>query len=299
MTLHQLRVFVKVADMHSFTETAKALHLTQPSVSSLIQGLVDELKYELFERRGIKIVLSPEGVVFLRRTREALATIDGTQDEIAEIRGLKKGRLSVGGSAIAGASFLPGAIQSFKQAYPAIEVLLGIHRSDVLEKKLIDGELDVAVLGWVPRAPVLRGALYGYEEVVVIAPPNHALCRKSSVSLRLLSQESLITQQKGNLIRDMVEERFAENGLPFIPALEIDVQLGGWEAIKTAVASGLGIGFFSKCHVEWDVKAGRLKLLPVPELGLTRPIYIALYKGRRNSSLVRAFADFLKKYKEQ
>ncbi|HEX9444694.1 MAG TPA: LysR family transcriptional regulator [Candidatus Binatia bacterium] len=299
MTLHQLRVFAKVAELQSFTAAARALALTQPSVSSLIQGLVDELGHELFERRGIKIALTPEGTVFYRRTKEALGIIDGADDEIAELRGLRKGRLSVGGSAIAGASFLPGAIQAFKQNYPGIEVVLAIHRSDALEKKLIEGEFDVAVLGWEPRAPVLRGTLFGYEEIVVIAPANHPLNKQSSVGLKVLSKEPLIIQQKGNLVRDMVEERFSAKRLPFVPVLEVDVQVGGWETIKTAVASGLGIGFFSKCHVEWDVKAGRVKLLRVPELALKRPIYIALHKDRRESALVRTFANFLKAYKER
>lgn len=299
MTLHQLRVFAKVAEMQSFTAAAKALRLTQPSVSSLIQGLVDELEHELFERRGIKISLTPEGIVFLRRTREALGIIDGADDEIAELRGLKKGRISVGGSAIAGASFLPGAIQAFKQDYPGIQVVLGIHRSDALEKKLIEGEFDVVVLGWEPRAPVLRGALFGHEEIVVIAPPNHPLTKQATVSLKILSKEPLIIQQRGNLVRDMVEERFSARRLPFVPVLEVDVQVGGWETIKTAVASGLGIGFFSRCHVEWDVKAGRVKFLRVPELALKRPIYVALHRDRRDSALVRAFANFLKAYKDR
>src|ERR1044072_7835763 len=107
MTLHQLRVLVKVAEVQSFTEAAKALGLTQPSVSSLIQGLVDELKYELFELHGIKISLTSEGAVFVRRARDALAIIDGASDEIDEIHGLRKGRLAAGGSPVPPASCPP------------------------------------------------------------------------------------------------------------------------------------------------------------------------------------------------
>src|ERR1043166_2914154 len=100
MTLHQLRVLVKVAEVQSFTEAAKALGLTQPSVSSLIQGLVDELKYELFERHGIKISLTSEGAVFVRRARDPLGIIDGAPNKIDKTRGLRRGRLPVGASPI-------------------------------------------------------------------------------------------------------------------------------------------------------------------------------------------------------
>jgi len=299
MTLHQLKVFVKVAEMQSFTQAAKALRLTQPSVSALVQDLVVELRYKLFERRGAKVFLTPEGNVLLRRTQEALAIIDETKDEIDEIHGLKKGRLSIGASAIAGASFLPGALQSFKEAHPGVEVALKIHRSIALEKMLVDGEFDVAILGCAPRSSLLRGLLYGEENIVVVAPPAHPLNRRRAVPLPLLAKAALVAQQKGSLVRDMVEKKFTERGLPFTPLLEIDIDRGGWETIKTSVVCGLGIGFLCKCHVESDAKAGRLKLLRVPELDLKRPVYIAFRKNRQRFSAVAAFVEFLKTYKEQ
>jgi len=114
MTLHQLKVFAKVAELQSFTEAAKALRLTQPSVSSLVQGLARELRYKLFERHGLRIALTPEGKVLLRRAQEALAIIEDTKDEIDEIHGLKKGKIVVGGSPIPVASFLLKNVQDFK-----------------------------------------------------------------------------------------------------------------------------------------------------------------------------------------
>jgi DNA-binding transcriptional LysR family regulator len=297
MTLHQLRVFVKVAEMRSFTEAAKALDLTQPSVSSLIHGLVDELKYELFERRGTKIILSPEGVVFLRRTREALAVIEGTQDEIDEIRGLKKGKISVGGSTLAATSFLPVAVQAFKKQHPGVEVVLKIQRSGNLEKKLLDGEVDVAIIGFPPHSGLLAGSHYRNEEVVVVAPPRHPLTKRRTVSLELLSKEPLITPEKGMRIRETVEQRFVEKGLPFVPVLEVAAEFGARDAIRSAVANGLGIAFFAKSHVLADIKGGRLKVLKVPELDLKRSLYIAVHKNRRNAPLIKTFIQFLERYK--
>ncbi|HEY2988998.1 MAG TPA: LysR family transcriptional regulator [Candidatus Binatia bacterium] len=299
MTLHQLKVFVKVAELQSFTQAAKALRLTQPSVSALVQDLVSELRYKLFERRGAKVFLTQEGNVLLRRTQEALAIIEDTKDEIEEIHGLKKGRLSIGGCAIAGASFLPGAVQSFKQAHLGVDVNFNIYRSSALERMLLDGQFDIALLGCVPHSPALRGTLYAEEDIMVVAPANHPLNIQRSVSLKRLAKEPLITQQKGSLVRDMVEEKFVAKRLPFKPLLEIDVERGGWEAIKASVVSGLGIGFLCRPHIESDATAGRLKLLRVPELGLKRPVYIVYRKNHQRSALVQAFVDFLKSYKGQ
>jgi DNA-binding transcriptional LysR family regulator len=298
MTLHQLRVFVKVAEVQSFTEAAKTLGLTQPSVSSLIQGLVDELKYELFERRGIRISLTPEGSVFSRRAREALAVIDGAGDEIKEIHGLKKGRMIVGGSPIPASSFLPKAVQRFKAEHPGIVVILKIQNNSSLEKLLLDGDIDLALLSWPTRSALLRPELYLEEQIVAIAPPNHPLTKKRSVTLRLLSKEPLIASDSGIQTRDMVEQRFAQKAVSFAPAIQISAQIGARDAIRNAVASGLGIGFIARCHVTGDVEAGRVKILNVPELNLKRTVYIVTHKSRQASPLTRAFRDFLKQSKD-
>jgi LysR family transcriptional regulator, low CO2-responsive transcriptional regulator len=298
MTLHQLRVFVKVAEMQSFTDAAKMLGLTQPSVSSLIQGLVDEVQYELFERHGIKISLTPEGTVFVRRARDALAIIDGTKEEIEELHGLKKGRVVVGGSPIPAASFLPVMVQKFKNEHPGVQVVLKIQSNSSLERQLLERELDLALVSWAPHSPLLRSESYLEEQIVAIAPPNHPLVRKRGVTLRMLAKEPLISSDSGIQTRDMVEQRFARKGVAFVPTIQISAQIGARDAIRNAVASGLGIGFIARCHVIADVEAGRVKILNVPELNLKRIIYIVTHRNRQMAPLVHAFKTFLHEHKE-
>jgi DNA-binding transcriptional LysR family regulator len=281
MTLHQLRVFVKVAEVQSFTEAAKALGLTQPSVSSLIQGLVDELEYELFERHGIKISLTPEGAVFARRARDALAIIDGTKNEIDELHGLKK-----------------GTVQQFKKDHPGIQVVLKIQSNNSLERQLLEREIDLALLSGAPHSPLLRSEVYLEEQIVAIAPPHHPLARKRGVTLRMLAKEPLVASDSGIQTRDMVEQRFARKGVAFTAAIEVSGQIGARDAIRNAVANGLGIGFIAHCHVIGDVEAGRVKILNVPELNLKRVIYIVTHKNRQITPPVQAFKDFLRRHKE-
>jgi DNA-binding transcriptional LysR family regulator len=201
-------------------------------------------------------------------------------------------------SAVAAASFLPRAVQRFRKEYPGLDIILRIQRSDILEKGLLDGEIDVAILGLAPRSPLLVGKRYREEEVVVIAPPKHPLVKKRFVPLKLLAKESLITEEKGGLIRDMVEQKFTERSLSFSAALEVDSRCSR-DAIRRAVVSGLGVGFISKPHVEADIEAGRLKILRVPELKIKRTMYIAVHKGREVAPFVRPFLDFMRHNKEQ
>ena len=293
MTFHQLKVFVTVAKLRNFTLAAQTLHVRQPSVSILMQGLQRELEVRLFERLGTKVHLTRAGEELVHRAERILAEVEGIKEGMEEIKGLKKGKLTVGGSAIAAASFLPVAVQTFKKNHPGVDVTLTVQRSENLHKKLLDGDLDLALLARVPHSPLLLGEPYRDEEVVVIAPPNHPLAKKRSVSLENLSKESLIAYEKGNSIRDMVDRRFAKTGLLIKYALEINLQLGSRDAIRGAVANGLGISFLSKSYVLSDIKARRLKILRVPELQLKRTIYITIHKNRQSSSHVQAFIDIL------
>lgn len=92
----------------------------------------------------------------------------------------------------------------------------------------------------------------------------------------------------------MLEKKFAEKGIPPISAVEVNLQMGSRDAIRGVVANGLGIGFLSKVHVTSDVKAGRLKILKVPELNIKRTMYIVVHKNQQRSPLVRAFIEFLR-----
>jgi len=297
MTLYQLKVFVMVAGLKSFTESAHSLRVRQPSVSLLMQSLQRELDVRLFERLGHKVHLTRAGEELQRIAEEILAKAEGIRERMDEIKGLKKGKISIGGSGIATTLFLPVAIQSFKKECPGVEVNLTIHRSEILEKKLLEGEIDLAILSWLPRSPLLINELYIEDDVVVIAPPKHPLTKKRSVSLTLLAKEPLITYEKGTPVRNMVEKKFAEKGLLSVTALEVGLQMGSRDAIRGAVASGLGIGFLSRCHVASDVQAGRLKILRVPELNIKRTMYITVHKNQQSSPLVQAFIEFLRRYK--
>ncbi|HEY3305179.1 MAG TPA: substrate-binding domain-containing protein [Candidatus Binatia bacterium] len=235
--------------------------------------------------------------MLLRRAQEALAIIEGTKDEIDEIQGLRKEKLNVGGSGLA-ASFLPAAIQTFKRAHPEIEVTLTIDRSRNLENGLLEGDLDIGVLSHV-HSPLLAHTLYGEDDLIVIASPNHPLTKKHSVPLELLAREPSVMFERGGLMYDMIQRRFAESRISFNPTLEVKTRSIARDAIKSAVSNGIGIGFIAKRHVEADIKAGRLKRLKVPEFNLKRQMYVVTHKKRNSGTPVKEFKDFLLQYKNE
>ncbi|HEY3303706.1 MAG TPA: LysR family transcriptional regulator [Candidatus Binatia bacterium] len=299
MTLWQLKTFATVAKEGSFTKAGKVLQISQPSVSSLVISLQKELGVKLFDRLGVKPHLTEAGRLLLKRAENVLATVEKIPQELEEIRGLKKGRLRIGGSALAAASFLPMAIQMFKKNYPGVEVVIKFQAGEILEQMLVDGELDIAIMSRRPHSSLLHSEPYREEQIVVIAPPRHPLAKRDSVPLKLLGKEQWILYTKGTPVREMIESKFAEIGFSLTPTLEVDVQLGARDAIKNAVAGGLGISLLSKCHVLSDLKANRLKLIKVSGLDLKQPLYLTVQKTRRGSPFVEAFIDFLRRYPKE
>ncbi|MGH7829408.1 MAG: LysR family transcriptional regulator, partial [Candidatus Binatia bacterium] len=290
---HQVKVFTTVAKLKSFTLAGEQLRVRQPSVSLLVQGLQRELGVRLFERLGNKVRLTRAGEELLKRSEDILAKVEAIREAMDEFKGLKKGKISVGSSGLGTPAYLLASIKTFKEQYGGVDVVLTIQKSEVLQKKLVEGELDVAILGWPPSSNSLVSRPYREEEVVVIVSPDHPLANGEAVPLELVAQEAWIGYEKGSPLRELIEQRFAEKGLSYHPDLEINSEMGSRDAIKSAVESGLGIGFLCKCHVEANVQAGRMKLLNVPELNLKRTTYVATHKNRQTSSLVQVFIEFL------
>jgi DNA-binding transcriptional LysR family regulator len=293
VTLWQLKVFTTVAKTGSFTEAGKILQITQPSATTLVQALSRELAVKLFEKLGTKTHLTSAGEEALRYAHQILGKEEEFRRRMEELSGLKKGSLKIGGSVVAGASFLPAAVLRFVKKNPGFDIALKIHRSEDLEKMLLAGDLDVAVMGIAPRSSLVIGKVFREEDVVVIAPPNHPLTRRRSVPLKLLANEHLIST-----LRNIMKQKFLEKGLSFVPSVQVNLDIGSRDVVRSAVASGLGIGFLSKCHVVNDVKAGRIQILNVPELKLKRSLYLAVHKNRQHSPLMQSFMEYLIQYRE-
>ena len=298
MTLWQLQVFATVVKEGSFTKAGKLLRIAQPSVSALLISLQKELGIKLFEKLGMRAHLTDAGRELLPLVQRALAIVEKIPETMSQVKALKKGRIRVGGAVLAAGSFLPVAVQEFKLAHPGIDVVLKIDRSAALERMLLDGDIDVALTSSLPYSRRLISGAFHEEKVVVITSPQHPLTKRRTVPIRLLANEPLITYEKGTMIRDRLEKIFTDNGMVLTPALQVDRERGGRDIIRTGVASGLGIGFISRCFVVGNLKAGRIKELNVPEINFNQTVYLNVCKNRASNPFVDLFTELLnRKYR--
>lgn len=285
--LQQLRGFYYAARETSISKAAERMSLSQPSVSLQIQALERELHAKLFERRGPRIDLTPDGQILLELAQPLVEGIDALEDDFAAQRDqVDRGRvdLAAGGSTIL--YVLPRFVEAFVKAYPGIELKIHNVTGKAGLALLREGEVDFAV-GPLLDTPddVVFYPIVSYEPVL-ITPKKHPLAAKDRVSLKDISKYPLILPPRQLSTWRMVEGVFAQHGLSY----EVKLEVGGWEVIKTYVELGLGISIVMSICITGDEN---LAVKPVGKYFPKRTYGVVLRKGKVLSAQAKRFIEIM------
>jgi DNA-binding transcriptional LysR family regulator len=286
VTFHQLQVFECVARRLSFTRAAEELSLSQPTVSAQVKSLADEVGLALFDHAGKSISLTEAGRELLIAARAVFETWSRFEMSIADMRGMKRGALRLACVTTA-KYFVPALLGSFGELYPDIELRLEIANRETLLARLKAGEDDLYIMVLPPddvdveRTPFRRNAL------VVVAPARHTLAGRRAIPLERLRDEPFILREPGSGTRLRSGAWLAARG--FRP--RVRMELGSNEAIKHAVAAGLGLAVLSRNVLDLDPAVDGLAVLDVTGFPLDDDWYICHPRGRGLSVAARAFHD--------
>ena len=242
MNLEQLRGFVEVARLGHFTRASEHLHLAQPSLSRQISTLERELGAELFHRARGHIALTAAGETVLPRAQRMLAEADAIRDEVAELAGLRRGRVRLGAPPTLCISLVAEALSTFHAAHPGIDLHLTEGGSRLLVEQLAVGAVDIALVtqseGPVPAGVSLTHVPLLAEELVVIssaaAPP---VTHGPSVSLAHLATLPLIQFDESYELRAAMDAAFRAADLTPTLALEG----AEMDAVLRFVERGVGV----------------------------------------------------------
>lgn len=285
----QLRLFLAVARERNFTRAAASLYLTQSAVSQQIDAFEREHGLRLFERLPRGIALTDAGAALLPYAERVVQLVDDAANALAEVRGVARGRLRVGASQTPATYLLPELLGGFARRYPGVDVVLEVNVSAVIAEAVAAGALPLGIVEGVGAdARLLREPLLEDELLLVtspqFAPTGETVTLDELAALRYLARES------GAFTRELVDAQLLRLGLDWRPALE----LGHIEAIKRAVASGLGAAFLSRHAVQAEAALGSLRLWRVEQLDLRRPWYLLQRAGTHDSPAAAAFAALLR-----
>lgn len=297
MKLHLLRIFTAVADQMSFSKAAETLYVSQPAVSKAVRELENQVGQPLFERGAGKLSLTEAGALLAERGRAILAIERTAEEDLQALRGLQHGVLRIGASTTIATYLLPPVIATFLRNYPGIDLRLTILNTLSIVKLLLDYEIDVALVEGPVVDERIRSEAWRADEMVVIAAPDHPFVLQAGhegIPISLLAEEVILVREPGSGTREVAEQALAERGV----RAKRTVQLGSTEAIKQAVAAGLGLAIVSKATIPDEVALHKLTTLRVQDLAIERTFTRLKLVGRTLSPAARAFDQLLTEAEE-
>jgi len=289
-SLRQFEVFLAVAGAKSFRRAAEALHLSQPALSQHVGELERELGARLFDRLGRTVELTEAGRILEAHAQRLFATLESAREAIRELSGLRRGSLVVGASTTPGIYVLPGVLAAFQTRYPGIELRLQIANSALIEQRVRANEVDLGIVGGHALRQGEECLAAGLlDELVLIVPPKHRWVGRREVSPGLLVQERMLMREEGSATRQLTERIFQQARARFTVAME----LGHTEAIKEAVAAGLGVAFVSVHAVRGEIKAKHLFAVRLERFRLRRHFHVIHNEARLLTHSARALVEAL------
>lgn len=288
LTFHQLRLLLAVSREGGVSRAAQRLHLTQPTLSAQLRQLAEQVGLPLFERVGRKLHLTAAGRVVLDTAARVEQELENLDETLAELRGDVVGRLRLAVVSTA-ETFIPRLLGDFRRERPAVEVSLVVLNRDAVIRRLADNLDDLYIMSRPPQAPPVVATPFLSNPLVVVAAAEHPLAGRETLQIEALAAEEFVLREPGSGTRQAAEHFFAAHGLALRPRLE----LGSNEAVKQAVAGGLGLSLLSAHALAHAVDEG-IAVLRVEGTPLPTQWQVVYPAGKRLSPLASAFLEFLR-----
>ena len=291
MDTRQLAAFCAVVERKSFSEAAERLGVTQPAVSQQIRSLEERVGQQLLDRSGRRVEPTEAGNRLYRGAQRLLALERQLLDEVAgEAEGPLRGQLAMGASTGPGGTVVPVLLCEFAEANAGVTVDLTISDTQTIVEQVARRELELGIVGATPRNRSVAYEPFFRDEVVLVCPPDHRFAGRT-VSLDDLRGETLIAMQEGAGVRQVIEDELREAGKR-LRDLDVRLEVGLQESVKSAVEAGHGVTFISRTAVERELDAGTLAEARVRGLEPSREISIVRAAGRVSTRVADAFVEF-------
>ncbi len=281
MTPTQARAFLAVALTRSFSAAARSLGVSQPTVTNQVKQIENRYKVELFMRTRRGALLTPVGEALLPLMQRMFGTFDEARSYLEDVRGAHRGHLRIGSY---GPYDVMKVVARYKQRFPRVTLSLDFWNSQSLTEKLLNYELDVAVLGRVERRTEFHTVPFRSPPLVVIAPRVEPWIRKRLISIHELKDETIVRREPGSSAR-AAQDRLLDKLK--IPEHRI-VQCGSREGVVGAVAAGVGI---ATIFDEGILPEDRVVKLKISGPAITSRVDVVCLAGRRSNRLVSSFLE--------
>ncbi|AFS78001.1 HTH-type transcriptional regulator, LysR family [Gottschalkia acidurici 9a] len=297
MDFRQLETFIQVVKLKSFSKAAQKLYLTQPTITSHIQNLENELGTILLNRSGKSISPTGAGDLLYKYALNIVNMRNMAQFDLGVYKGRIQGHLEISISSIPRHYVLPVLLKDFINKYPDVTFSITDYDSKNVVDSIIEGDTDFGIIGADFNSPHLEYIKLIDDELCLITPNNNDYPWDNYTELdpQFLLNEKIILREKGSGSRHLIETQFEENNID-IEDLKVIAYIDDNDAIKRFVEMGLGVSFTSEKSIRREVEMGLLKPFSIKGFELKRTFYFVYHKKRQLSPLSKTFKDFVVEY---
>ena len=288
--------FLAVVDAGGrLSAAAQQIGISQPGITHQLNELERRLNVQLLDRaRGRAARLTRAGRTFERYARSIAQTQAAMYADLEQLSRRIGGHLRVGASHGPGEHWLPPLLLAFREEFPDLHIELHLADARSIVEQVFDNEIEVGFVGgkWA-RAGLEFEPIYR-DELVLIAPPDHALVRAKQVTLRSLEGVDFVAQEPGTGLRLTLEQELGDHGLG-LDNFNVLAELGNQESVTSAVIAGYGIGCVWRASVEAQIETGRVAALTVDDFDPDSGFYLVRRTNRRLSRRARALIDHIRR----
>jgi DNA-binding transcriptional LysR family regulator len=290
VTFRQLKLFLALSETGSVSAAARVMHVTQPTASMQLKEVTQAIGVPLYEVISKKIHLTDVGRELARTARDMVQTWAAFEQGVDSVKGLARGKLRVAVVSTA-KYFMPRLIGTFCKKYPEIDVSLEILNRDGVVQRMRDNLDDLYIMSQPPIDLDLSDEIFMTNPLVLVAATRSPLVKSSGVSLSRLENQRFILREKGSGTRMGVDQFFKKH--KFRP--DIRMELGSNEAVKEAVAGGLGIGIVSRHALHGHQKEHGVAVVDVKGFPIQSNWHIVHPASKRLSPVANAFKLHMRK----
>ncbi len=292
MDLHQLSLFLAVAEAGSISAAARLKNISQPVVSIHVQNLEEYFGISLLDRYGRGVKLTDAGELLVQKIRLVLGSVRELNEAFEELKGLERGHLRLGASTTPGVYVLPKLLGQFKKQYPGIQMDLQISNTAQVEQWVSENILTLGVIGKKSENPLLEALPFLRDELVLITSQKHVLSKKKTVRMQELADYPFIVREQGSNTRQTYEEALNRQEIK----LNVVLELGSTEAIKQAVAADLGVSIVSPLSIQWETRQKMIHAVRVSGGEFVRQFHIISLRDKHLSPATKRFLEKLQKF---
>lgn len=287
-TLHQLKIFIKVADCQSVTKTAEEMHLTQPAVSIQLKKFQEQFAIPLTEVVGKRLYVTDFGMEIAASAQKILDEIEAINYRTKSYGGLLAGRLKIS-TASTGKYVMPYFLSGFLRQNPAVDLVMDVTNKTQVVKNLEQNEVDFSLVSVVPEHLKLNSIRLLQNKLYLVGGSCIKRNPKTPIP-ELLEQYPLLYRERGSATRNSMEQFVEQEKWPVHKTIELTSN----EALKQALIAGLGYSIMPLIGLKNELKNTDLEIIPYKGLPIITYWNLVWLADKKLSPVAEAYLDFIR-----